>query len=150
MKKILVISSLFTPFLAMAQTIDTTKGVVGIAEWFSYLLNLAFPILIALAVVVFVFNVFKLLVANTEDDKGTAKKRIGYGLLGIAIMSTVWLLVYLLTSTLTGPTNVDVANPVGQICIYGKIPAGQTGAGNCNPCPNGKVIGTGANAGKCI
>ncbi len=145
MKKILVISSMFVPFFAMAQTIDTGKGIAGVIGWFSYLLNLAFPLLISLAVIVFVYNVFKFLVANSEDEKGTAKKRIGYGLLGIAIMSTVWLLVYLLTSNLTGPSSVDVQNPVSQICIYGpKV------GGGCEPCPAGKTLGTGADAGKCI
>ncbi len=136
---------MFVPFLASAQTIDSGKGIAGVVDWISYLLNLAFPLLIALAVVVFVYNVFLALVAKTEDDKGTAKKRIGYGLLGIAIMSTVWLLVYLLTSNLSGPSQVDIANPVQQICIYGK-----DAAGVCNPCPAGKTLGTGTNAGKCI
>lgn len=58
------------------------------------------PFIIALAIMFFLWGVFKTVTA--EDD---AKKRqegiayITYGIIGIAVMISVWSLVYLLTST---------------------------------------------------
>lgn len=58
------------------------------------------PFIISLAVMVFLWGVFKTVTAGAD-----AKKRqegisfITYGIIGIAVMISVWSLVYLLTST---------------------------------------------------
>lgn len=58
------------------------------------------PFIVSLALVAFLWGVFKLLTAA-----GDAKKRqegiafITYGIIGLAVMVSVWSLVYLLSST---------------------------------------------------
>jgi ribose/xylose/arabinose/galactoside ABC-type transport system permease subunit len=58
------------------------------------------PFIIALALLVFLWGVFKTVTAGADGKKrqeGIAF--ITYGIIGLAVMISVWSLVYLLTST---------------------------------------------------
>ena len=70
------------------------------------------PLIMALALLVFLWGVFK-----TMTAEGDSKKRqegiayITYGIIGLAVMVSVWSLVYLLTSTFfTSPLSVPQIN----------------------------------------
>jgi hypothetical protein len=115
MKRILVsISWFFLPALAFAQ-VNTTysggTGLGGLLKWFSGILSLAVPIIIALAVVWFIWGVFMYAIAGDEEAKGKAKGHIIWGIIGLAIMVSVWGLVGFLTSTFS-LNNTAVSGPV--------------------------------------
>ena len=101
MKKILIVGSAWLlPVLTLAQGLDYTPntGVGGLLIWFKNLLNTLVPIIIALAVVWFLWNVFQFIVKD-GDDKDKAKSGMIWGIVAIAVMVSVWGLVGILTST---------------------------------------------------
>ena len=92
------------PLVALAQVgVNTTyngqTGVGGLMKWFSGILSLAVPLIISLAVVWFIWNVFQFAVAGNEEDKAKAKTQMIWGLVGIFVMVSVWGLIGILSST---------------------------------------------------
>ena len=102
MKRILasiVVSVLPLSAFAANTIYNGTTGVGGLMAWFSGMLALAIPILIALAVVFFIYQVFRFAVAGGEEEKAKAKTQMIWGLVGIFVMVSVWGLIGMLTST---------------------------------------------------
>lgn len=94
MKKIIPLGLAFAPFLALAATatdvIDTIKNV----------LNAVVPLLIGVAVVVFLYGVIKYITAGGDPEKRTEARNVMiYGIIGLFVMVAVWGLVAILTST---------------------------------------------------
>jgi uncharacterized membrane protein len=88
------------PMLALAQqTYQQGSGVAGLFSLFGTFLGMAVPIVISLAVVWFIFNVFMYAVAGDEEKKASAKKQMIWGIIGIFVMVSVWGLVNILQST---------------------------------------------------
>ena len=115
MKKILASVSVgIFPLLVSAQTYTTTVtgGIGGIMIWVRNILNAAVPLILSLAVVWFIWNVFRFAIAGSEEDKTKAKTQMVWGIVAIFVMVSVWGLVAILTSTfgttgqgaLNGPT----------------------------------------------
>jgi preprotein translocase subunit SecG len=86
------------------------SGVGGLLKWFSNLLGYAVPVIIALAVVWFIFSIFMYVIASNEEGKAKAKGQIIWGIVGLFIIISVWGLVGILSSTFnlsnTTPTNL--------------------------------------------
>jgi len=102
MKKFLGIAVSFLPLTASAVTASNYSGSTGFAGlivWFAGLLNTAVPIIISLAVVFFIWNVFSYAVAGDEDKKKQAKTQIIWGVVGIFVMVSIWGLVAILSNT---------------------------------------------------
>lgn len=109
------------PVVALAQ-VDTTGAtstscnygatgtLFGILCRVGQFLNAVVPVLIALAVVYFVWGVISFLIANTEEAKTTGRDRIIYGIVGLAIIIGMWGLVNLLRNTfdLNNSTNIEL------------------------------------------
>jgi hypothetical protein len=115
-KKILasVLVSAF-PLLAFAQYAPN-QGITGLIRWFSSVLGLLFPVLIALAVIYFIWQVFQYTIAADEETKGKARGQIIMGIVGIFIMVSVWGLVAILQSTFgTGGVQGNIGNPIPVI-----------------------------------
>jgi preprotein translocase subunit SecG len=94
------------------QTVNTTYqggGVGGLLKWFSGILSLAVPVIIALAVVWFIFSIFMYVIASNEEGKAKAKGQIIWGIVGLFIIVSVWGLVGILSSTF----NLSTAAPAG-------------------------------------
>lgn len=78
------------------------EGLGGLLTWFLRMLRLLFPILIAVAVVWFAYNVFQYTIYLTGDDeRAKAKTDIMWGIVGIFVMVSIWGLVNILQSTFT-------------------------------------------------
>ena len=111
----------FTPLLALAQpqTTGTFVGCTGIGLGtiegiickIGVILNFVVPILITLAVIVFVWGVFVYVIASDEEAKTTGRNRMIFGLIGLLVIVAVWGLVRLLANTFLGP------NATGQQTI---------------------------------
>lgn len=117
MKRILssVIVSAF-PVVALAQVYQQGTGIGGLVTLAGSFLNRAVPLLIALAVVYFMFQVFKFAVAGSEEDKGKAKTHMIWGIIGIFVMVSVWGLVAILSSTFsTSGVQFNAGSPLPQI-----------------------------------
>lgn len=98
MKKILAFCVMFMPFMASAATDFSTvdKSVVSLGG----LLKSATTLILALAVVYFLWNVFKfVMAAGDEEKRKEGQQGIIYGLIGIAVMVSVWGLVAFLTGS---------------------------------------------------
>lgn len=85
----------------MAQAIGQATDLRGIVvNIIGMIRAYVIPLIISLALVVFLWGVFK-----TVTAAGDPKKRqegigfITYGIIGLAVMVSVWSLVYILTST---------------------------------------------------
>ena len=74
-------------------------GVGGLFDLSQGFLSRLMVLLISLAVVWFVWNVFHYVIAVDEVDKATAKDKIVWGLIAIFIMVSIWGLVAILQYT---------------------------------------------------
>ena len=119
MKKIkVVIASLvgylsLAPVLAFAQggNIQTSGGLTGFLNTLESLMGRVVPLLIGLAVIVFLFGVLRFVFnAGSEDKRKSGRDLIIYGLIGIVVMVSVWGLVYFIQNSL----GLNVATPIQQ------------------------------------
>ena len=62
-------------------------------------MKMALPLIISLAVVWFVWNVFRYMIAGGEDEKTKAKKEMIWGIVALFVMVSVWGLVGILQAT---------------------------------------------------
>ncbi|MBU6370857.1 MAG: hypothetical protein KGH93_02490 [Patescibacteria group bacterium] len=101
MKKISAIgAAALMPVTALAANLQYTGGGLGgLIVWFSGILTLVVPVLIALAVVWFIWNVFRYTIASNEEAKKEATSGIVWGIVGIFVMVAVWGLVGVLQNT---------------------------------------------------
>ncbi len=84
---------------APAASADT---LFGLKDTILTLINDVFvPLLFAIAFLVFIFGVYKHFIQNgaSGDEKNEGKKLILYGLIGFAVMVSVWGLVNIVTGT---------------------------------------------------
>lgn len=96
MKRILagVLVSLF-PVVALAAQGDWVSNIfLMIGGW----VKLAVPLIISLAVVWFLWNVFIFMSTADEEKKGRAKTGMIWGVVAIAVMVSIWGLVGVLSS----------------------------------------------------
>ena len=89
------------PLVAMAQiqTIpDTNLDINSVYQKFVKIMNWIFSFAIVLAVILIMWGGISYMTAGGDDTKiGAAKKRVLYGLLGIAIVIAAWGLIYLVS-----------------------------------------------------
>src|SRR3989338_6518104 len=86
---------IFTPSFAFAQQIGLTDVVLRIRDLFGAIL----PVLISLGVIYFVWGVVQYFIAGGEEAKKTGKDRIIYGIIGLAVIVSLWGIVYLVVAT---------------------------------------------------
>jgi hypothetical protein len=105
MNKFISIITVFIPSFVLAQTVITdvstlTQKLVDIG-------NVVIYLLIALAVIFIVWNVVMALIRGDDPtEKKKALGNIGYGVLGLAIIVSIWGLVNILVGTFkTTPNN---------------------------------------------
>jgi len=81
------------------------------------LLNSIVPVLIALAVVYFVWGVVQFMINDSEEAKTKGKNKVIYGIIGFAVIVGLWGLVDLITNTfgLTGTAAPALAPLTGNV-----------------------------------
>jgi hypothetical protein len=124
-KKLMVLSGVvfgLAPIVAFAQNLITggtaTGGcnigpngnAFGILCQIGNFLNAVIPVLIALAVVYFVWGVVTYVISDDEEAKKRGRDRIIYGIIGLAVIVGVWGLVHLLENTF-GLSNTTSITP---------------------------------------
>lgn len=111
MKRILatVLVSTF-PLMALAQY-TPNMGIGGLFGLVGSWVKMALPLIISIAVVWFVWNVFQYAVAGDEEKKAQAKGQMIWGIVGIFVMVSVWGLVGILQSTFgTGSATANIGS----------------------------------------
>lgn len=100
MKKILASVLVgISPLVALAQSTNPGQGIAGLFNLAGWVLNKAVPLIISIAVVWFIYNVFMYTIAGDEEKKKAAKTGMIWGIVGIFVMVSIWGLVAILQST---------------------------------------------------
>ena len=133
-KKLFILAGLMVmvlvPMLAMAEVgVDiggsTSTGcdygqngtLFGILCRAGQFLNSIVPVLIALAVVYFVWGVISFVIASDEEAKTTGRNRIIFGIIGLAVIIGLWGLVNLLRNTFGLNNTTDIELPTVPVVI---------------------------------
>lgn len=111
-KKLAVLSGFalgFTPVLALAQgtvprtcVVDASGASTTLSTILckiNELLGVIVPILIALGVVYFIWGVISYVIGTDEETKASARQKMIYGIIGLAVIIGVWGLVGILNRT---------------------------------------------------
>ncbi len=115
MKKIsIVVASFVLPAFASAQGAINDGYLVSIVSTIQKLINLALPVIIAAAVVWFVYGIARYVLAGDEAAKESAKDKIVYGVIGLAVMVSVWGIVNIVVRTL-GITDTSIPSSVDNL-----------------------------------
>ncbi|HEY4494425.1 MAG TPA: hypothetical protein VJB95_03310 [Candidatus Paceibacterota bacterium] len=123
-KSISIFSVLFVvPFISLAQgfvgacpegTYNNGYGcftpILGRLYTIQQILNSVLPVLITLGIVYFIWGVVTYVIAGDSEAKKTGRDRIIFGIIGLAVIVSVWGLVFILLSTfgLENPANLSV------------------------------------------
>ena len=96
--KFIPILSIFglVPFIAFAQT---TSGLSDIISKISAILSSILPLLVSLGVIYFIWGMVQYFIADGEEAKKTGRDRIIYGIIGLAVIVSIWGLVAILNQT---------------------------------------------------
>jgi len=116
MKKFIIGASVWAlPALVLAQQ---TNDAFDLLDLIGRILNAIIPILIAFAVVWFLYGVFSYVFTDDEDKKKQAKETMIYGVIGIFVMVSVWGLVNILIGTFdlnnTVPNTIPDLNDINN------------------------------------
>ncbi len=104
MKKVIALGIVFAPMFAFAQSVQS-QDLAGIVGFLKQSLTVATGLITAGAVVWFLYGVFKFIMASGDEEGRTeGRKQMIAGIIGIAVIVSVWGLVTWVTST-TGLTN---------------------------------------------
>jgi hypothetical protein len=129
MKKFIIALVSFSPIVAFAQTIapagvnpSNVNNATTLAQRFSYLFGVAISVLIGLAVLWIIISVVVWLV-STGENKTKYRTNALWGIVGLAIIISIWGLVHLLTNTATLSNN---SLPAGEIPTVPGITTGTT------------------------
>lgn len=100
-KKYIPVFLALTPFFALAATVTSLIGTI------MSILNVVVPLLIALAVVIFLWGVVQYITAGGDEEKRKgARNTMIWGIVGLFVMVAVWGLVNVLISTFGLTTTV--------------------------------------------
>lgn len=117
MKKIISSSLVlsFMPMFVFAAGAASAESIIGKIH---YLLNMIIPVLIALAVVYFIWGIIQYTISTDEEAKTGARAKIIQGLIGLFIIVSFWGIIAIVTNTFgVGPTDFRSNNQVP--CIPG-------------------------------
>ena len=107
MKKIIGFS---IPALALTPFIASAQGLQGLIGSIYGLINNLIPVVIGLAVLLFLWGVLRYLFSKEDTEKGAAKTYMLWGIITLFVMVSVWGLVNILSETLLG-TDAGIYQP---------------------------------------
>ncbi len=91
-----------TPFLALAAV--PVNNISDAGSFIISLINGVFvPVLMSVAFIIFIYGIFSAFILNAGDEEKRKKGKMimMYGLIGFAVMVSVWGLVHLLTGSVS-------------------------------------------------
>ncbi len=113
MKKVIAFGIVFAPMFAFAQLSVENQNLLGVVNFLSDVLEVAVWLITAAAVVWFIWGVFMFIQASgVEEGRSEGRKRMVAGIIGIAVIVSVWGLVAWITNT-TGTDGREPLRTVG-------------------------------------
>jgi hypothetical protein len=113
-----LVASVFTLFPRLTLVQAQTGRVEDFDSFISFVfkvINALIPVIISLAVLVFIWGVFRYVVSSDEEAKGKGKNMMLWGIVGLFVMVSVWGLVNILIKTFKFNTNApDLPQLPGQ------------------------------------
>jgi hypothetical protein len=112
--KLMVLSGIvlgLAPVVVFAQSVATSNTTTGCASGagiqtfgdilckISQILGAIVPVLIALAVVYFIWGVVQFVIGDDEEAKSRGRNKIIFGIIGLAVIIGLWGLVKILANT---------------------------------------------------
>lgn len=103
-KKYILMAMALAPSLAFARSIsDIISGTIR------PIIDIVVPLLIAVAVVIFLYGVVRYMTSGSDDEKRKeARSVMLYGIIGLFVMVSIWGLVSILSDTLGLNTSVNI------------------------------------------
>lgn len=101
------------------------SGLGGVLSKIQDLLGSILPIIVSLGVLYFIWGMVQYFIADGEEAKNSGKDRIIYGIIGLAVIVSIWGLVNLLVVTFdVGGVNAPSLDPVAAsgTCTIGINP----------------------------
>lgn len=100
MKKVLLgLSLTFLPVVALADIVATQTSATQTIAGLTNIVNAVVPFLLAIAVVVFIYGVIKYVIVQDAESKVSARSYIIWGIVGIAVILSVFGLAKLLQNS---------------------------------------------------
>lgn len=127
MKKLLFLAAFLAPYIALAQT-QTITDVNSLTAKLVGIGNTVIYLLVSLAVIYIIWNTVQYFIKGSGGEEGARTKagmNILWGIIGLAVILSIWGLVGILTNTFrTTPTSQPIPN-LGESTGPGGIPANQ-------------------------
>ncbi len=109
MKKFLILPGFLAGLLVAPLAVQAQGDLQGVITVFSDLINLAIPLVLALAVLYFFWGLAMFVLAQGNEDKRKEGRDIMiYGIIALFVMVSVWGLIGILQDTF----GVDNTNPI--------------------------------------
>ena len=89
----------FLPMVTFAAGTCTATGLGGVICQINNLFSAILPVLVSFGVIYFVWGMIMYFIADGEEAKKTGRDRIIYGIIGLAVIISVWGLVNILVTT---------------------------------------------------
>jgi|AntRauTorckE6833_2_1112554.scaffolds.fasta_scaffold00621_11 heme/copper-type cytochrome/quinol oxidase subunit 2 len=120
-KKIVPLLFFLTPLVSFAQS--APQNLNDILNLFIDVIYVLIPILIGVAVLLFIWGLFRYYSTDNQNTKKEAVKIIGYGVVAIFVMVSIWGLVNLIIYTLNinSPTSGPGTFPVNTINVKQEV-----------------------------
>lgn len=120
MKKLIATIAMFAPAVAFAQN-SPVRDFNTLTVKATSIGNTIIGIFIALAVIFIIYNVLMFIMKAGSDDRKTYQKAILWGIVGLAVILSIWGLVAILTNTFgtttggQGPVQEYPVNPIPPV-----------------------------------
>jgi len=111
MKKKLLTGLGFMALVALSPSVAHAQGINGIISTASRIINQLIPLVIGLALLVFLWGVLQYALTKEDNGKEAAKGYMLWGLIALFVMVSVWGLVNILSETILGSTSKTVTPP---------------------------------------
>lgn len=98
MKYIIPLAIAAFPAIAGAQA--SGEGIIRLVDLTGVIVSRLIPVIIGIAVLVFIWGILKYVVAKSDEEQSEARKVMLYGIIVLFVMVSVWGLVNLLGDTL--------------------------------------------------
>jgi hypothetical protein len=99
MKKIIAVLGLVGVYYPLSVHAATVTDLEGLISYVISLMNLLVPVIIGLAVLGFLFGVMKYIFAHDTKNIADARNYMIFGIIGIAVMLSVWGLAFFVKNT---------------------------------------------------
>jgi uncharacterized membrane protein len=107
MKKLIASLVVFAPVLVSAQTLQPITNANDLATRLTYIGNTIIGILIAFAVIYIVYMAVMFIVKQGSEDAAKYRSGVLWGIVGLAVILSIWGLVRILTNTFRTDNRVN-------------------------------------------